>query len=595
MKKSSKLLISLGSISGTAVVLATGLSVGIVLHAKPKKELSQQIETFEQELKSNKKLNDSQKLEIKKAIDNAKKVLNSDKSTNSNFKDALLKLVSQVSEIKKNTIDVKNNNSLEAVKSLYNTKLDEANKLLSSLLDDKYKEAKIKLESSINTAKKEISDKSSVEQFKQAANKIANAIDSAKESKQMIDGQHGSDNTNNILEKTKQEYKKQKDIIDDQLTYLSGPKYAEIKSMLEKEVNEIVKNINDNSTAEQFEAATKKLKDASEKAKKMAEPIDDEIEARVEFDNNLNAAKKISKELESDSRYKAIKDELDKVIQENENAINDKSTKEQIDSISSVLIEATLKAKNAKRDIDDAQQEKDSKLQALASFNKIAKEVEDYSKTLTNQKHDDIKKQLDDELKKQQEVVKQDSSDSEKIEDATKKLSNLLEQAKNSLNKNTDAKKKQPDANVEENLTEEQQKIVDKINNKSIVSTSSITDDVKNTIITILKGNSRLSNEREHHYFGYVTFDQKNDFMFSEKKPNKKNKAKNLGSGIFSKDFVDLWRKKEILFASNSNKKNSRKALCLEKKADGKIVLPFKFKGHSTIYEIELFQLDTKA
>ncbi|WP_438340712.1 hypothetical protein [Mycoplasma sp. 125] len=172
MKKSSKLLISLGSISGTAVVLATGLSVGIVLHAKPKKELSQQIETFEQELKSNKKLNDSQKLEIKKAIDNAKKVLNSDKSTNSNFNDALLKLVSQVSEIKKNTIDVKNNNSLEAVKSLYNTKLDEANKLLSSLLDDKYKEAKIKLESSINTAKKEISDKSSVEQFKQAANKI---------------------------------------------------------------------------------------------------------------------------------------------------------------------------------------------------------------------------------------------------------------------------------------------------------------------------------------------------------------------------------------------------------------------------------------
>ncbi|MGX9357678.1 hypothetical protein ACWXVJ_00595 [Mycoplasma sp. 773] len=101
MKKSSKLLISLGSISGTAVVLATGLSVGIVLHAKPKKELSQQIETFEQELKSNKKLNDSQKLEIKKAIDNAKKVLNSDKSTNSNFNDALLKLVSQVSEIKK--------------------------------------------------------------------------------------------------------------------------------------------------------------------------------------------------------------------------------------------------------------------------------------------------------------------------------------------------------------------------------------------------------------------------------------------------------------------------------------------------------------
>ncbi|MGX9357679.1 hypothetical protein [Mycoplasma sp. 125] len=504
MKKSSKLWITLGSITGAVVLLATGLSVGLVMKAKPKKELAQQIQAFELELESNSKLNESQKTEIKKVIDDAKKVLNSDKSSNINFREALSKLVSQVSEIRKKSFDSKPDLLLSEAKKIYESKLNEANELLTMLSNDEYKEIKTKLESSINLAKKEISDKSTKEQYENATKSLISAIETANSEKQSIDV-HNLNNSNKNLENAKEEYDKVISKANELIKTLEAkPEYATIKKTLEEKVNKNKKTITESSSKDEFLAATNEINDAINQAK--AEK------------------KKIDNKSKTDDTKKAAKDD----------------------------------------------------------FYKLENEIKEFIKTLKKPEQDGLKNKLEAELNKQKSIVDQENTTSRKVKDITKSLKKFFEQIKR------DAQKADT---TEETLTAEQKALVEKIKNKTILNNSAISEDVKKAIIEIYKSpKSHDRNEHVRYFFGYLSYKrptkgQEPILQFSE---NSKGKKKDLGN-LFAKEFMDLINRKDVLYAGSNSR---RKALCLELKEDGKVVLPFKFKGSDKIYEIELFTSD---
>ncbi|MGX9340226.1 hypothetical protein ACWXVM_02750, partial [Mycoplasma sp. 2261] len=341
-------------------------------------------------------------------------------------------------------------------------------------------------------------------------------------------------------------------------------------------------------TKKEYDEATIKLEEL------IASAYDEilEIGARLKLIEKLHEkvaeAERIATELGSNNEYKNIKDDLEKVVKEKKDSVNVNNTREEIGNAIGEVDKAIKIAKSEKKKIDKKLNTEKEKKDAEAEFMTLERKVEDFLKTLTKPSQMSIKTNLENELNKQKQIVNGESSTPKKIKNATEKLTKIFEQAKSEANK-----AEEPD----DGLTQEQKDIVNKLNSKTLLKIDKITEEVKKHILEVLKDNSKVSGENFHYYFGYIEF-KNNSFEFSSKKPTKKNKSKikhkNLGIGFFDEKFIKLVHEKEIIFPTNKTGKSARKALALELKSDGKIVLPFKFKDHTKVYEIELFTSNEK-
>ncbi|MGX9395227.1 hypothetical protein ACWXVP_02455, partial [Mycoplasma sp. 1781] len=368
----------------------------------------------------------------------------------------------------------------------------------------------------------------------------------------------------------------------------SDSRYSSVKNKLDLEVAEIKTKLGSGKhTKKEYDEATKKLEEL------IANAYDEilEIGARLKLIEKLHEkvaeAERIATELDSNNEYKNIKDDLEKVVKEKKDSVNVNNTREEIGNAIGEVDKAIKKAKSEKNKIDKKINTEKEKKDAEAEFMALERKVEDFLKTLTKPSQMSIKTNLENELNKQKLIVNSEST-LNKIKKATEKLTKIFEQAKSEANK-----AEEPD----DGLTQEQKDIVNKLNSKTLLKIDKITEEVKNYILEVLKDNSKVSGENFHYYFGYIEF-KNNSFEFSSKKPTKKNKSKikhkNLGIGFFDEKFIKLVHEKEIIFPTNKTGKSARKALALELKSDGKIVLPFKFKDHTKVYEIELFTSNEK-
>ncbi|MDP4042993.1 hypothetical protein Q8W60_01850, partial [Mycoplasmopsis arginini] len=103
MKKSTKLIIGLTFLAATATAASVAIAVTTITRKTPKKQLSNQIKIFEEELETNKELKEFQKAEIKLALEAAQAVLSNPESSDEQIKNALDVLVKKVEEIKAKT------------------------------------------------------------------------------------------------------------------------------------------------------------------------------------------------------------------------------------------------------------------------------------------------------------------------------------------------------------------------------------------------------------------------------------------------------------------------------------------------------------
>ncbi|WP_444705053.1 hypothetical protein ACT1UH_00655 [Mycoplasma sp. 332] len=659
MRKSSKLLITLCTLNVGAIIASVGISISTTIKQKPRNALIKKIKEIQEELVTNKKLSEEQKVAIKQAIEEANKVLIGQNMDDANFENAISQLVSSYEAIIQNFEPVPDIKEKENSKNRYNAKLQQAMKLSSILVDSKYEEVKKKIDGTIQRNTNLINDKTTKDQYDRAAKELEDAITEANMQKKMIDDSEDSE-----LEKAKKAFESKKSEADELSKQLIESKFVEVKSTFDKEVQDASQGL---STKDQYNDAINKLEEAIKKAKKAKETILETEESKAAYDAKVkevekfendnfsdsryssvkdklhsevaeiktklgsgehtkteydeatkkleeliaNAydeileigarlklieklhekvaeAERIATELGSNNEYKNIKDDLEKVVKEKKDSVNVNNTRQEIGNAISEVDKAIKKAKSEKNKIDKKLNTEKEKKDAEAEFMALERKVEDFLKTLTKPSQMSIKTNLEDELNKQKQIVNNESSTPNKIKKATEKLTKIFEKAKLEVNK---------DEEPDDGLTQEQKNIVNKLNNKTLLKTDKITEEVKNYILEVLKDNSKVPGENFHYYFGYIEF-KNNSFEFSSKKPTRKNKNKikhkNLGIGFFDEEFIKLVYEKEIIFPTNKTGKSARKALALELKSDGKIVLPFKFKDHTKVYEIELFTSNEK-
>ncbi|MGX9359105.1 hypothetical protein [Mycoplasma sp. 2575] len=504
------------------------------------------------------------------------------KSKKHDYDEAKIKLQIAIDEASKlkEQIDLEEKNLLEA-KNKYEEKISEGDKLSKELDGDLYKDIKQKFDESFKKLKDQVTNKSTKQQYDSATKLITELIEKTKNDKKTID-----DKIQHQLEEQQQIFynKLSNDFLDIYDVELAGDKYKDIKDKLQEEVQAIVNSVSDSSTIDDFKEAIKKLEEAFDNARKAKMELDKQttpkVDAKKDYEEKLKEAEELSSSLK-EAKYENVKKKLDDSLNQIKTKINDKTTDEEYKSATKELETAIESANNEKKEIDKKEILKQKIDEAKAEFKKLETEITEFiQKSLTKPEQQDLKSKLETELNKQKQNIEKSNLTAKKINAETKKLKNFFEQIKRDSQK--------IDEKVE-NLTSAQKVIVDKINDKSILNQSSLTETIKKDIIDIYKGKSKIVDEKVRNFFGYIKL-KKDILELSEKSSSKKNKIKKLGKDLFAKEFMDMIKSKDVVYAGVSKSKNGRKALCLELKEDGTVVLPFKFNGHEKIYEIVLFK-----
>ncbi|MDP4043201.1 hypothetical protein, partial [Mycoplasmopsis arginini] len=206
---------------------------------------------------------------------------------------------------------------------------------------------------------------------------------------------------------------------------------------------------------------------------------------------------------------------------------------------------------------------------AKTAYNEKVKEAEELVNQLADEKYKEIKKTLEEEVATAKADVPSENPTKENYKSATEKLTAAITKA----------------ITAKETIDQEiaQQLIIDKVNKNEILTTQ-VDEKIKSEILKLSSTKiNKKDNPENKNYFGYLKFDEQTQtFTFG---PSSK-KAKTAFSGVsFTPEFLDMVANKEIVFPGFG----IRKALCFEKREDGKIVIPFRFKDKKEVYQIELF------
>ncbi|WP_282456465.1 hypothetical protein, partial [Mycoplasmopsis arginini] len=244
----------------------------------------------------------------------------------------------------------------------------------------------------------------------------------------------------------------------------------------------------------------------------------------------------------------------------------DNPTKENYKSATEKLTAAITKATEAKKAIDQEEAEFEA---AKTAYDAKVKEAEELVAHLADEKYKEIKKTLEEEVATAKNDVPADNPTKENYKSATEKLTAAITKA-------TEAKKA-IDQEAAQSL------IIDKVKQKTIL-TGEVDEKTKSEILKLSETKIK-NNPKDKKCFGSLKIDKKNKtFTFGSSGKN----AKTEFSGVsFAQEFLDMVANKEIVFPFPAS--NNRLALCFEKKEDGKIVIPFRFKDKVEVHEIELF------
>ncbi|WP_330463167.1 hypothetical protein [Metamycoplasma gateae] len=490
-------------------------------------------------------------------------------------------------ELNSKLAEAKETKELEDTKALYTSKLAEAKEVLNQITEDKYQSVKTNLESIINEIETSINATSTKENYDEASKTLQSAIDEANAEKAKIDEEIA------LKEASKESYEAK---ITEVETYISqdleDEKYKEIKDKLQGELDKVKTEVQraeeSNKTVEFYTSKTESLTTALEEAKTSKNTQDDEeakkAQAKESYDSKSAVAEEFKKSLEGDL-YADIKTTFENELTEAKSGITDTSTSEELTSATEKISAAIQKATDAKSEKDqEVEAEAEAKRTATENFNTLKTQVEEYINTKLTDKEED-KTALENELNTQKAKVEEENSTSASISEAIQALQTKFDEikAKNAEEKPVENETENEAENTEEELTEEQKAIVEMINNKTILKME-VSDQNKQKI-NELSNTVIPDNIENRHFFGYIKLTKKdNSLSFG---PKSKTATIPFTAGLFDEKFVNMLKSKEIEFPGDAN--SSRKALSFDKKTDGKIVIPFRFNGKTTIYEIELF------
>lgn len=247
-------------------------------------------------------------------------------------------------------------NKLELSKKKFGEKVNETKELIDKLQDPKYKDIRKKLQDALDEANKNITKDSKAEDYDKQTDNLSWAIEEVKKDKEQID------NNDSSLDKAKKDYEKAKKSAEDLASKLTDDKYKTVKDKLEKAIADATKNINDNSSKEDYKLATEKLNKAIEVANNEKTAIDNQNETLADainnFNNKLQEAKALVEELKSKPEYNDIKNALEQKISEAANLVITNQTKESFQTATSNLSEA----------IETARQDRESKDRELVEL-----------------------------------------------------------------------------------------------------------------------------------------------------------------------------------------------------------------------------------
>ncbi|MDI3349446.1 hypothetical protein [Mycoplasmopsis arginini] len=205
-------------------------------------------------------------------------------------------------------------NKLELSKKKFGEKVNESKELLDKLLDPKYKDVRKNLQDALDETNKNITKDSKAEDYDKQIENLSKAIEEVKKDKQQIDINDGS------LDKSKKEYEEAKKSAEDLASKLTDDKYKAVKDKLDKAIVDVTKNINENSSKEDYELATEKLNKAIDQAKKQEKDI-----SLSEFDELALRANELDNSIADTKYYSYFKDQVKKLINDNFQPQNKKS------------------------------------------------------------------------------------------------------------------------------------------------------------------------------------------------------------------------------------------------------------------------------
>ncbi|WP_060823508.1 hypothetical protein [Mycoplasmopsis arginini] len=205
-------------------------------------------------------------------------------------------------------------NKLELSKKKFGEKVNETKELLDKLLDPKYKDIRKKLQDALDETNKNLTKDSKAEDYDKQIENLSKAIEEVKKDKQQIDINDGS------LDKSKKEYEEAKKSAEDLASKLTDDKYKAVKDKLDKAIVDVTKNINENSSKEDYELATEKLNKAIDQAKKQEKDI-----SLSEFDELALRANELDNSIADTKYYSYFKDQVKKLINDNFQPQNKKS------------------------------------------------------------------------------------------------------------------------------------------------------------------------------------------------------------------------------------------------------------------------------
>ncbi|WP_060823466.1 coiled-coil domain-containing protein [Mycoplasmopsis arginini] len=258
-------------------------------------------------------------------------------------------------------------NKLELSKKKFGEKVNETKELIDKLLDPKYKDIRKKLQDALDETNKNITKDSKAEDYDKQVENLSKALEEVKKDKQQIDINDGS------LDKSKKEYEKAKKSAEEFTSKLTDEKYKTVKDKLDKTIAEATKNINENSSKEDYKLATEKLNKAIEVANNEKTAIDNSNETLEDainnFNNKLDEATNSVREL-YDPEFILEWQELQKLIDEIEDEVVNaseeaKKQKELYQTGTAKLNEVIAKAKSLKLQRDFEYQEFDKLLEKL--------------------------------------------------------------------------------------------------------------------------------------------------------------------------------------------------------------------------------------
>ncbi|SGA27402.1 Uncharacterised protein [Mycoplasmopsis arginini] len=346
---------------------------------------------------------------------------------------------------------------------------------------------------------------------------------------------------------------------------------AEIKLALEA-AQAVLSNpeSSDEQIKNALDVLVKKVEEIKAKTEEPETPEQQLAKAKAAYNEKVSEAEQLVTQLTTDdNKYQQIKETLEtEVAAAKADVPADNPTKENYKSATEKLTAAITKATEAKKAIDQEIAEFE---EAKNSYNEKVSEAEQLVTQLTtdDNKYQQIKETLETEVAAAKADVPADNPTKENYKSATEKLTAAITKA-------TEAKKA-----IDQEIA--QQLIIDTVKNKKILITQ--VDEKIKSVILKLSSNKIKNSPTDKNYFGYLKFNKETKtFTFG---PSDK-KAKTAFSGVsFASEFLDMVANKEIVFAGSG----PQKALCFDKKSDGKIVIPFRFKDKTEVYEIELFQI----